>query len=172
MKFCYKKICKRIIPLLTYMSQTHFHHLFTGRLALSAMYPLFLGRFRRSLRFRHLEFDKEVISDGFMAQFRVFREEGVEFSVILESWASVDNFWWFSWLESIYSITYFFQLSLDNDCKVFNDIIVMLNIMQKVFGAFLHITLQPLNPLPFFWNKFNIREECSFCLFRCLYRFS
>ncbi len=40
-----------------------------GRLALFAIFPLFLVRFGRS----HLEFDKEAISDGFMAHFRVFR---------------------------------------------------------------------------------------------------
>ena len=32
-------------------------------------------RFGRSLRFCHLEFDKEAISDGFMAHSRVFRGE-------------------------------------------------------------------------------------------------
>ncbi len=57
----------------------------TGRLAVSAISPLFVVRFGRSLRFNHLEFDKEAISDVFMAH-RVFRGGG---RVILESWASV-----------------------------------------------------------------------------------
>ncbi len=33
--------------------------------ALSTIYPLFVDRFGRFLRFYHLEFDKEAISDGF-----------------------------------------------------------------------------------------------------------
>ncbi len=36
----------------------------TSRLALSAISPLFVDQFGRSLRFYHLDFDKEAISDG------------------------------------------------------------------------------------------------------------
>ena len=36
----------------------------TGRLAISAKSPLFVDRFVRSLRFCHLEIDKEAIYDG------------------------------------------------------------------------------------------------------------
>ncbi len=38
---------------------------------------LFVDRFRRSLRFCHGEFDKEAISDGFMAHYRVLGGGGV-----------------------------------------------------------------------------------------------
>ena len=55
------------------MSQTHS---LTGRLAILALSPLFMVRFGRSSRFFYLEFDKETISDGFMAHFRVLREKG------------------------------------------------------------------------------------------------
>ncbi len=34
-----------------------------------AIYPLCVDRFGRSLRFFHLAFDEEAISDGFMAHF-------------------------------------------------------------------------------------------------------
>ena len=36
----------------------------TGRLAISAISPLFEDRFGRSLQFCHLQFDKESIYDG------------------------------------------------------------------------------------------------------------
>ena len=55
------------------MSQTHS---LTGRLAISAISPLFVNRNERSLRFCNLEFDEEAISDGFMAHSRVLREKG------------------------------------------------------------------------------------------------
>ena len=48
-----------------------------GRLALSAISPVFVDRFGYSLRFCHLEFDDEAIYDGFIAYIRVFR--GVDF---------------------------------------------------------------------------------------------
>ena len=60
------------------MSQTHS---LTGRFAVSAISALFVIRLGRFLRFCHIEFDKEAISDVFVAHSRVFRE-GV---VILES---------------------------------------------------------------------------------------
>ena len=43
------------------MSQTHS---LTGCLALTDIYPLFVDRFERSLRFSQLEFDKKAIPDG------------------------------------------------------------------------------------------------------------
>ncbi len=49
-----------------------------GRLTFSSISPLFVDRFGRSLWFCHLEFDKEAISNDFMAHFHVFRG-GVEF---------------------------------------------------------------------------------------------
>ena len=45
------------------------------------IFPLFVDRFGRSLRFCHLEFDKEAITDGFKSHSDVFREEG-DISVI------------------------------------------------------------------------------------------
>ena len=45
--------------------------------AVSAIPPLFVNRFERSLRFCYLEFDKEVIVDGFMAHSRVFMGGGI-----------------------------------------------------------------------------------------------
>ena len=39
----------------------------TGRLAVSAISPLFVDGFGRSLRSFHQEFDKEAIFDGFIA---------------------------------------------------------------------------------------------------------
>ncbi len=46
------------------MSQTHsVTPSFPGRLAISDISPLFVDRFGRSLRFCHLEFDKEAIYD-------------------------------------------------------------------------------------------------------------
>ena len=42
-----------------------------GRLAVSAISPMFMDRLGRSLRFCYLEFDKKVISDGFMGHSRV-----------------------------------------------------------------------------------------------------
>ena len=53
------------------MSQTH--SLTHKCLAFLAKYPLFVDRFGRSLRFSHLEFDKEAISEYFMAHSRVHR---------------------------------------------------------------------------------------------------
>ena len=43
------------------------------------IYPVFVDRFGRSLRFCHLEFDMEAISDGFMVHIRVLGE-GMIFS--------------------------------------------------------------------------------------------
>ncbi len=48
-------------------------HSLKGRLTFSAISPLFLGKFGRSLRFCYLGFDEEAISDGKMAHYRVFR---------------------------------------------------------------------------------------------------
>ncbi len=45
------------------MSQTHS---LTGRLAVSAICQWYVVRFRCSLRFCHLEFDKKAITDVFM----------------------------------------------------------------------------------------------------------
>ena len=45
----------------------------TGRLTFSTISPLFVDRFKRSLRFGHLQFDQEAISRGFMSHSRVFR---------------------------------------------------------------------------------------------------
>ncbi len=45
--------CQRLTQSLAYK-----------RLSFSSIYPLFVNRFRRSLRFRHLEFDNEIISEG------------------------------------------------------------------------------------------------------------
>ena len=60
------------------MSQTpSVTHSLTERLALSAIYLLFVDRFRRSLLFCHLKFNKEAISDGIIAHSRIL--------VILES---------------------------------------------------------------------------------------
>ena len=39
-----------------------------GRLAISALSPLFVNRFGRSLRFCHLEFNKKAISDSHMSK--------------------------------------------------------------------------------------------------------
>ncbi len=55
---------------------SHAHYL-TGRLAISAIYQLFGDRTGRFLRYCHLKFDKEVISDGFKAHSRVFRGGGL-----------------------------------------------------------------------------------------------
>ena len=55
------------------MSLTHSVTQPTERLGLSALSPLFVGRFKLLL-FCHLEFDEEAISDGFVAYFRIFRE--------------------------------------------------------------------------------------------------
>ena len=44
------------------MSQTH--SLTKSRLALLTISPLFVDGYERSLRFCHIEFDKEAISDG------------------------------------------------------------------------------------------------------------
>ena len=41
-----------------------FHTQTTERLAVSVLPSLFVDRFGSSLRFCHIEFDKEVISDG------------------------------------------------------------------------------------------------------------
>ena len=49
-------------------------------LTLLAIFPKFVDRFGRSLRFCHLEIDEEAISDGFMGHFLLFN-----FKVILES---------------------------------------------------------------------------------------
>ena len=58
------------------MSKTHTVTL-TGRIAISAISPLFLDRFGRSLQFYHLEFYKEAIFiyDGYIEEWK--------------SWASV-----------------------------------------------------------------------------------
>ena len=40
------------------------HRLTHKRLAFSTIYPLFVERFGRSLRFYNIEYDKEAISDG------------------------------------------------------------------------------------------------------------
>ncbi len=58
----------------------------TWRLSLSAISPLFLGRLGHFLRFCHLEYNDEVLSDGFMEHSRVFRGGGWIFSE-LECWA-------------------------------------------------------------------------------------
>ena len=50
------------------MSQTHS---LTGRLAASAISPIFVVRFGGVLRIFHVEIDKEVIYDGIMARSRV-----------------------------------------------------------------------------------------------------
>ena len=52
------------------------------RLAFSSITPLFVDRFGRSLQFYHLQFDKEAISDGFMADAGVFKggEDGLYLS--------------------------------------------------------------------------------------------
>ncbi len=56
------------------MSQTHsLAHSLTGRLAVSTIYPLFGDQFRRSLRFCHLIFDKEVISGGCRSEYVRYR---------------------------------------------------------------------------------------------------
>ena len=47
-------------------------HSLTGRFALLVISPLFVDRFERSLKFCQQEFDKEAISDGYMAHSRVF----------------------------------------------------------------------------------------------------
>ena len=39
-------------------------HSLTGRLSISSITPLFVARFKRSLRLCHLEFDKEASSNG------------------------------------------------------------------------------------------------------------
>ncbi len=52
------------------MSQTHS---LTGRLAVLAIFQLFVDQFGRSLWFSHPEFEKEAISDDFIAQSRVFK---------------------------------------------------------------------------------------------------
>ncbi len=49
------------------ISQLYITPSLKGRSALSAIYQLFVDRFRRSLRVCHLEFDEEAISNGFMA---------------------------------------------------------------------------------------------------------
>ncbi len=58
------------------MSQTHS---LTGRLAVSAISPLFVIRFLRSLRVCHLEYVKEAILVGFMAHSRGFRGARFDF---------------------------------------------------------------------------------------------
>ena len=46
------------------VSQSHsVPHSLTGRLAFMSISPLFVDRFGSSLRFSHLEFDREAISD-------------------------------------------------------------------------------------------------------------
>ena len=58
----------------------------TGRLAFSAISPLLVDRFGRSLRSYHLEFDNEAIDDGFMPHSRVLGVRGGgRLNVILES---------------------------------------------------------------------------------------
>ncbi len=54
--------CHRLSPSQTY--------LLTGRLAVSAISPLFVDRFELSLWFLRLEYEKKAISDGFMAHSR------------------------------------------------------------------------------------------------------
>ncbi len=51
------------------MSQTHS---LMRRLAVSVLSPLVVDRFGRYLRICHLEFNEEAISDGCMAQYRIF----------------------------------------------------------------------------------------------------
>ena len=67
-----------LVHNLLFKSLTSLLHIYvtdsvTGHLAFSSIYPLFVNRFGRSLRFCHMELDKEAISDGFM-----------EFSSVLE----------------------------------------------------------------------------------------
>ncbi len=51
------------------MSETHYLKLsLTGHLAISALSPLFVDRFGRSLLFCHQEFDKEVMYEGFKSE--------------------------------------------------------------------------------------------------------
>ncbi len=65
-----------------------FSHM-TSRVAFSTIFPLLVDWFGPTLRFCHLEFNKEAIPDFFMAHSRTFRGEGVEFHVNLESFASL-----------------------------------------------------------------------------------
>ncbi len=44
------------------------------RVSLTHKSPLFVDQFGSSLLFWNIEFDKEAISDGFVAHFRVFRD--------------------------------------------------------------------------------------------------
>ncbi len=70
----------RIINLYILQQKNVYTHCsLEGRLSLSAI--SLLDRFKRSLRFCHLEFDEKAIFDGFMQHFR----EDFEFLVILES---------------------------------------------------------------------------------------
>ncbi len=64
------------------MSKTYsFTPYLTGCLALSVIFPLSVDQFECSLQFCHIEFDEEVISDGF----RVFMEgEGLILSEFRE----------------------------------------------------------------------------------------
>ncbi len=58
------------------MSQTHSdHHPIKVHLANSAISPLFVDRFGRSLQLCHIDFDEEAISDGLITHSRVFRED-------------------------------------------------------------------------------------------------
>ena len=62
--------CQKLsFSMIKLISQTH--------KCLASISPLFLNRFhRQSIRFCYQEFDKEAISDGFMADFSVFRGRG------------------------------------------------------------------------------------------------
>ncbi len=51
-------------------------HSLTRRLAVSAISPLFVVRFDRSILFYYVEFEKEAINNGFIAHSSVLRGGG------------------------------------------------------------------------------------------------
>ncbi len=52
------------------------HRLIHGTFCSLAISPLFVDRVKRSLRFCQVEYDKEAISDCFVAHSRIFRQAG------------------------------------------------------------------------------------------------
>ncbi len=71
-----KLLPKLSFIIIRYMSQTHS---LASRLALSTIYPLFVDRFGRSLRFLYIEFDKEAMYDGQRSENRCRCQEILNF---------------------------------------------------------------------------------------------
>ena len=92
--YCPKNIYSSLISYykLSFSVITH------GSLAITSISPLFVDRFRRSLRFCHIEFEKEAISDRCRIENARYRWGFLNFKWFFKvfGWSSVDVFIFFN----------------------------------------------------------------------------